>query len=168
MQNTHVTTTFVSLCWYMWILLATLYSWLSLNGTTRMLSSPSSSTTDQQGPNKVSHWFAQGLDARDSTHVLHVQHQWLCTPLDTWAYPVRNLWCVQADVKLVYSLPILYCDDTSGNVFKKWNKHNSILFILGRLPQEATLLVHIEHCLTSGNDETSGRCASVSSRSDND
>lgn len=30
----------------------------------------------------------------------------------------------------------LYCDDTSGNVSKKWNKHNSFLFTAAGLPQK--------------------------------
>ncbi|KAJ3870447.1 hypothetical protein F5051DRAFT_447692 [Lentinula edodes] len=30
----------------------------------------------------------------------------------------------------------LYCDDTSGNVSKKWNKHNSFLFTAAGLPQQ--------------------------------
>ncbi|KAF5384421.1 hypothetical protein D9615_003216 [Tricholomella constricta] len=36
----------------------------------------------------------------------------------------------------VLSYPIwLYCDDTSGNVSKKWNKHNSFLFTSAGLPR---------------------------------
>jgi len=32
------------------------------------------------------------------------------------------------------AMPIwLYCDDTSGNVSKKWNEHNSFLFQLAGL-----------------------------------
>ncbi|KAJ3877317.1 hypothetical protein F5051DRAFT_440725 [Lentinula edodes] len=30
----------------------------------------------------------------------------------------------------------LYCDDTSGNISKKWNKHNSFLFTAAGLPQK--------------------------------
>ncbi|EPS96427.1 hypothetical protein FOMPIDRAFT_1088937, partial [Fomitopsis schrenkii] len=39
-----------------------------------------------------------------------------------------NPWREKAQGKHVHSLPVwLYCDDTSGNASKKWNKHNSIL-----------------------------------------
>ncbi|KAI0633449.1 hypothetical protein C8Q77DRAFT_1217845 [Trametes polyzona] len=49
-------------------------------------------------------------------------------------------------------LPIwLYCDDTSGNVSKKWNKHNSILFVLGGLPREATQKLYNVHFLLTSN-----------------
>ncbi|KAJ7436385.1 hypothetical protein B0H11DRAFT_2164125 [Mycena galericulata] len=37
----------------------------------------------------------------------------------------------------VYAFPIwLYCDDTSGNLSKKWNEHNSFLFTPAGLPRE--------------------------------
>ena len=40
-------------------------------------------------------------------------------------------------VKKVVSFPIwLYCDDTSGNMSKKWNKHNSFLFTAAGLPRQ--------------------------------
>ncbi|EIW86698.1 hypothetical protein CONPUDRAFT_69138 [Coniophora puteana RWD-64-598 SS2] len=45
----------------------------------------------------------------------------------------------------------LYCDDTSGNVSKKWNKHNSFLFTAAGLPRT---MVHQEsniHFLTTSN-----------------
>ncbi|KAL1698388.1 hypothetical protein EV121DRAFT_218261 [Schizophyllum commune] len=45
----------------------------------------------------------------------------------------------------------LYCDDTSGNVSKKWNKHNSFLFTAAGLPREE---VHKEsniHFLCTSN-----------------
>ncbi|KAI0629204.1 hypothetical protein C8Q77DRAFT_1161385 [Trametes polyzona] len=74
------------------------------------------------------------------------------TPLESWNEPVRNEWRVRANGKPVYSLPIwLYCDDTSGNVSKKWNKHNSILFVLGGLPREATQKVYNVHFLSTSN-----------------
>ncbi|KAI0363135.1 hypothetical protein BV20DRAFT_1058313 [Pilatotrama ljubarskyi] len=54
------------------------------------------------------------------------------TPIDLWRHPLRNEWRVRGNGRRVYGLPTwLYCDDTSGNVSKKWNKHNSILFVLG-------------------------------------
>lgn len=46
------------------------------------------------------------------------------------------MWRARAGGLEVRSLPIsLYCDDTSGNVSKKWNKHNSFFFKLAGLPQ---------------------------------
>lgn len=51
---------------------------------------------------------------------------------------------------LVYMM-WLYCDDTSGNVSKKWNKHNSFLFSSAGLPRK---LVHREqniHFLSTSN-----------------
>ncbi|KAJ6484648.1 hypothetical protein C8R45DRAFT_1147453 [Mycena sanguinolenta] len=43
-----------------------------------------------------------------------------------------------------------YCDDTSGNVSKKWNKHNSILMYLAGLdPKKAHLLYNVIFLATS-------------------
>ncbi|KAJ3915248.1 hypothetical protein F5877DRAFT_92367 [Lentinula edodes] len=47
-----------------------------------------------------------------------------------------NRWRSRAQGKRVLAFPIwLYCDDTSGNVSKKWNKHNSFLFTAAGLPR---------------------------------
>ncbi|KAL7285971.1 hypothetical protein ACG7TL_001086 [Trametes sanguinea] len=93
-----------------------------------------------------------------------VQERWALPPPDhisepgihgntlrPWVHPVRNEWRVKAEGKPVYGLPLwLYCDDTSGNVSKKWNKHNSILFVLGGLPSElAQLLYNVQFLSTS-------------------
>ncbi|KAJ7127459.1 hypothetical protein C8R43DRAFT_897443, partial [Mycena crocata] len=52
----------------------------------------------------------------------------------------------------VLAFPIwLYCDDTSGNTSKKWNKHNSFLFTAAGLPRK---FVHREsniHFLSTSN-----------------
>ena len=56
-----------------------------------------------------------------------------------------NRWRVLADGARVVSFPIwLYCDDTSGNLSKRWNKHNSnsFLFTPAGLPRVA---VHQEY-----------------------
>jgi len=45
----------------------------------------------------------------------------------------------------------LYCDDTSGNLSKKWNKHNSFLFTPAGLPR---YMVHRQsniHFLSTSN-----------------
>lgn len=73
-------------------------------------------------------------------------------PLRPWEHPVRNEWRVKAGGRLVYALPIwLYCDDTSGNTSKKWNKHNSILFVLGGLPHDRVQEVYNIHFLSTSN-----------------
>ncbi|RDX40530.1 hypothetical protein OH76DRAFT_1394203 [Lentinus brumalis] len=61
-------------------------------------------------------------------------------------------WRVLADGKRVLTLPIwFYCDDTSGNVSKKWNKHNSLLFTLAGLPREQAQLPFNIHFLGTSN-----------------
>ncbi|KIJ43742.1 hypothetical protein M422DRAFT_169505, partial [Sphaerobolus stellatus SS14] len=64
-----------------------------------------------------------------------------------------NPWRVKAAGKCVLSLPLwAYCDDTSGNVSKKWNKHLSILFTLAGLPKKLTQLAYnIQFYSTSNN-----------------
>ncbi|KAF8150578.1 hypothetical protein B0H34DRAFT_801520 [Crassisporium funariophilum] len=48
-----------------------------------------------------------------------------------WSRPVENEWRLRSNGHRVLALPLwLYCDDTSGNQSKKWNKHNSFLFTL--------------------------------------
>ncbi|KAF9063909.1 hypothetical protein BDP27DRAFT_1475482 [Rhodocollybia butyracea] len=46
-----------------------------------------------------------------------------------------NPWHECAQGAQCLSFPIwLYCNDTSGNTSKKWNKHNSFLFTAAGLP----------------------------------
>jgi hypothetical protein len=45
----------------------------------------------------------------------------------------------------------LYCDDTSGNSSKKWNKHNSFLFTPAGLPREHVHWEHNIHFLCTSN-----------------
>ncbi|EMD30755.1 hypothetical protein CERSUDRAFT_101017 [Gelatoporia subvermispora B] len=74
------------------------------------------------------------------------------TPLKQWTVPVLNLWRIRANGKRVLSLPLwLYCDDTSGNSSKKWNKHNSILFTLAGLPRRLSQLMYNIHFLATSN-----------------
>ncbi|KAL1692476.1 hypothetical protein GGG16DRAFT_51549 [Schizophyllum commune] len=65
---------------------------------------------------------------------------------------IGNLWRQKAQGHRCVSLPIwLYCDDTSGNVSKRWNKHNSFLFTAAGLPR---CQVHKEssiHFLSTSN-----------------
>ncbi|KAJ7348328.1 hypothetical protein DFH08DRAFT_1000016 [Mycena albidolilacea] len=60
-------------------------------------------------------------------------------PLEDWNQPYINEWHLKANGLRCHSAPLwTYCDDTSGNVSKKWNKHNSILFTLAGLPRALT------------------------------
>ncbi|KAI6127196.1 hypothetical protein F5141DRAFT_1186371 [Pisolithus sp. B1] len=65
---------------------------------------------------------------------------------------VGNGWHVWAHGHRVLSYMIwLYCDNTSGNMSKKWNKHNSFLFTAAGLPH---VMVHKEssiHFLAMSN-----------------
>ncbi|KAJ7913831.1 hypothetical protein B0H13DRAFT_2232248 [Mycena leptocephala] len=72
-----------------------------------------------------------------------------------WQHTVAaegNPWRKKASGHRVVAFPIwLYCDDTSGNMSKKWNKHNSFLFTAAGLPRQ---YVHQEsniHFLCTSN-----------------
>ena len=45
----------------------------------------------------------------------------------------------------------LYCDDTSGNLSKKWNKHNSFLWTPAGLPHEHGQRQYNVHFLATSN-----------------
>lgn len=63
-----------------------------------------------------------------------------------------NRWRAIADGARVYSFPIwLYCDDTSGNLSKKWNKHNSFLFTPAGLPRRFVHQEYNVHFLCTSN-----------------
>lgn len=65
---------------------------------------------------------------------------------------VGNHWRNIAQGARVYTIPIwLYCDDTSGNVSKKWNKHNSFLFTLAGLPRTQVHQEYNVHFLSTSN-----------------
>ncbi|KAJ3009280.1 hypothetical protein NUW54_g2837 [Trametes sanguinea] len=75
------------------------------------------------------------------------------SPLEEARDPqIGNRWRAKACGRRVVAFPIwLYCDDTSGNLSKKWNKHNSFLFTPAGLPRH---LVHQEyniHFLATSN-----------------
>ncbi|KDQ20801.1 hypothetical protein BOTBODRAFT_87505, partial [Botryobasidium botryosum FD-172 SS1] len=69
-----------------------------------------------------------------------------------WNKPSANPWRERSKGHRVMACPLwLYCDDTSGNLSKKWNKHNSFLFTLAGLPRRC---VHHEsniHFLATSN-----------------
>lgn len=72
--------------------------------------------------------------------------------ISQWTHPVENPWRLRSNGHRVLAFPMwLYCDDTSGNQSKKWNKHNSFLFTAAGLPRR---LVHQEsnvHFLSTSN-----------------
>jgi len=45
----------------------------------------------------------------------------------------------------------LYCDDTSGNVSKKWNKNNSFLMTAAGLPCHFAQMEYNVHFLSTSN-----------------
>lgn len=50
------------------------------------------------------------------------------------------------------ALPLwMYCDDTSGNVSKRWNEHNSFLFTLAGLPMDQVTKEFNIHFLCTSN-----------------
>jgi hypothetical protein len=73
-------------------------------------------------------------------------------PLEDWNQPYINEWRLKADGLRCHSAPLwTYCDDTSGNVSKKWNKHNSILFTLAGLPRALTQMLYNIHFIATSN-----------------
>ncbi|KZP26247.1 hypothetical protein FIBSPDRAFT_732946, partial [Athelia psychrophila] len=63
-----------------------------------------------------------------------------------------NCWRAIAHGHRVMAFPIwLYCDDTSGNLSKRWNKHNSFLFTAAGLPHDMTHYEYFVHFLCTSN-----------------
>ncbi|KAL0058380.1 hypothetical protein AAF712_014941, partial [Marasmius tenuissimus] len=94
-----------------------------------------------------------GRDGVPDPRVIHGvwnPHTGIVSP---WNYPTSgNPWRERASGKRVLSLPIwLYCDDTSGNISKKWNKHNSFLFTLAGLDRSEGQKEYNVHFLCTSN-----------------
>ncbi|KAF8886594.1 hypothetical protein CPB84DRAFT_1749908 [Gymnopilus junonius] len=89
---------------------------------------------------------SQILDVRTKENP-GVQSPWSLTdPVD------GNRWRKLVKGKRVMSLPLwMYCDDTSGNVSKKWNEHNSFLFTLAGLSREQSSKEYNVHFLCTSN-----------------
>ncbi|KAK7464371.1 hypothetical protein VKT23_006538 [Stygiomarasmius scandens] len=63
-----------------------------------------------------------------------------------------NPWRARARGHRCLAFPLwLYCDDTSGNTSKKWNKHNSFLMIPAGLPREHSSKEYNVHFLSTSN-----------------
>ncbi|KAK7006328.1 hypothetical protein R3P38DRAFT_3366987 [Favolaschia claudopus] len=72
-----------------------------------------------------------------------------------WTYTnpkVGNRWRAKAEGCRVVMFPLwMYCDDTSGNVSKKWNEHNSFLVTPAGLPREESQKEYNIHFLSTSN-----------------
>ncbi|KIO19575.1 hypothetical protein M407DRAFT_82625, partial [Tulasnella calospora MUT 4182] len=72
--------------------------------------------------------------------------------IEVWSRPSENRWRTLAKGRRVLSFMIwLYCDDTSGNVSKRWNKHNSFLFTAAGLPADLVQHDFHVHFLSTSN-----------------
>ncbi|KAI0311751.1 hypothetical protein OF83DRAFT_1087477 [Amylostereum chailletii] len=88
-------------------------------------------------------WFKQGSRRVANGPIL----PWKRTDPD-----VGNKWRKKAGGRRVVAFPIwLYCDDTSGNLSKRWNKHNSFLFTAAGLPRRHVHQEHNVHFLSTSN-----------------
>ncbi|KIY71216.1 hypothetical protein CYLTODRAFT_487432 [Cylindrobasidium torrendii FP15055 ss-10] len=80
---------------------------------------------------------------------------WDGTTAASWTHTIPeegNRWRKLANGRRVLSFPIwMYCDDTSGNVSKKWNKHNSFLFTAAGLPRAESQREYNIHFLCTSN-----------------
>ncbi|KAJ6462550.1 hypothetical protein C8R45DRAFT_841581 [Mycena sanguinolenta] len=72
-----------------------------------------------------------------------------------WTYTdpkVGNTWRAKAEGSRVVMFPLwMYCDDTSGNVSKKWNEHNSFLVTPAGLPRTESQKEYNIHFLSTSN-----------------
>ncbi|KAE9385484.1 hypothetical protein BT96DRAFT_949810 [Gymnopus androsaceus JB14] len=92
----------------------------------------------------------------DPRKIIGVQKQpnegllpWTHTNWDTGSL---NPWRIKAKNHRVLTFAMwVYCDDTSGNVSKKWNKHNSFLFTAAGLPREHVHRQSNIHFLSTSN-----------------
>ncbi|KAL1726516.1 hypothetical protein EV714DRAFT_219219 [Schizophyllum commune] len=63
-----------------------------------------------------------------------------------------NKWRAKSKGYRTYAFPVwMYCDDTSGNVSKKWNKHNSFLFTPAGLSRSEVHKEYNVHFLATSN-----------------
>ncbi|KAA1106853.1 hypothetical protein PGTUg99_020771 [Puccinia graminis f. sp. tritici] len=70
----------------------------------------------------------------------------------TGIHLLPNPWKDHAKGKMIRHMPItLYCDDTSGNQSKRWNKHVSFYFTLSGLPPSMSNQQYNCHYLTTSN-----------------
>ncbi|POW14591.1 hypothetical protein PSTT_02767 [Puccinia striiformis] len=78
-----------------------------------------------------------------------------CCQNKIFGIPLPNPWRKKANKKVIRNIPInLYCDDTSGNKSKKWNKHISYYFTLAGLPPKISNQQFNCHFLCTSNIAT--------------
>jgi hypothetical protein len=66
--------------------------------------------------------------------------------------PLKNPWRTKADGCIIRHVPlVLYSDDLSGNVSKRWNKHMAFYFTLAGLPPKLANQEYNCHFLTTSN-----------------
>lgn len=79
--------------------------------------------------------------------ITHTQEPWTLTDPR-----FGNCWHALVQGSLVAAFPIwLYCDNTSGNLSKKWNEHNSFLFTAAGLPCAEAQKEFNVHFLSTSN-----------------
>ncbi|PBK72224.1 hypothetical protein ARMSODRAFT_853501, partial [Armillaria solidipes] len=87
------------------------------------------------------------IDSKLDIHKPEALSAWTLTDPKT-----GNKWRERAKGCRVLTFPLwLYCDDTSGNVSKKWNKHNSFLFTPAGLPCSESQKDYNVHFLCTSN-----------------
>lgn len=63
-----------------------------------------------------------------------------------------NPWRTKAQGRIIRHMPlVLYCDDLSGNISKRWNKHVAFYFTLAGLPPKMSNQEYNCHFLTTSN-----------------
>ena len=73
-----------------------------------------------------------------------------------------NPWREKSGNRLICHVPIaLYSDDTSGNVSKQFNKHNSFYFTLAGLPPRISNQEYNCHFLATSNLATVGEISDL-------
>ncbi|KAI0782792.1 hypothetical protein C8Q75DRAFT_795782 [Abortiporus biennis] len=103
-------------------------------------------------PQLIQTFHSDGLpDPRNIIGIMKAIGRGICP----WTYTTPdegNRWRKLAKGHRVVSFMMwLYCDDTSGNVSKKWNKHNSFLFTAAGLPSSLTQQESNVHFLATSN-----------------
>ncbi|KIK49825.1 hypothetical protein GYMLUDRAFT_253531 [Collybiopsis luxurians FD-317 M1] len=126
----------------------------------KILSSHSAGNLSQSSPMIKMNFVELGAEAESMYHVPHPSKIFdVFDPVDqshsVWMFTNANegnKWRKLAGGHCVVSFPIwMYCDDTSGNVSKKWNEHNSFLFTAAGLPRAESSKEYNVHFLCTSN-----------------
>ncbi|KAJ7147561.1 hypothetical protein C8R43DRAFT_889965, partial [Mycena crocata] len=110
-------------------------------------------TDDYEIP--ASRFLKNFIQFQADAHLYDVPHPSFIIGSKPWTYtnPVLgNSWRAKANGSRVVAFPMwMYCDDTSGNVSKKWNEHNSFLMTPAGLPREQSQKEYNIHFLCTSN-----------------